>query len=219
MKIQKYSSGMIGTNCYLVWDENSKEAMLVDPGDYEKKIADCVETEGLTVKYIVLTHGHGDHIGGVAEFSEKYPDAQLVAGEKEAEILGNAGLNMSREIFGVATSLEADILVKENDEISLGDLRFLVLETPGHTPGGISLYIADGSAFAGEHSGVAITGDTLFQESIGRTDFPGGNFKTLAESIRTKLYTLPADTLVLPGHMDFTEIGYETKNNPFVHGQ
>ena len=217
MNIQNYSSGMIGTNCYLVWDEASKEGMIVDPGGYVSQIENVVETEGLTVKYIVLTHGHGDHIGGVTEFHEKYPDALLVAGENEAELLGNPRMNMSGDFGGRPESFEADIWVKEKDEITLGDLHFVIFETPGHTPGGITLYVADGSAIKDEGiSGVAITGDTLFRESIGRTDFPGGDFNVLADSIRTKLYTLPLDTVVLPGHMGFTTIEYEVINNPFV---
>ena len=210
---------MMGTNCYLVWDEVSKEAMIVDPGGYVPQIDKVVDSENLDVKYIVLTHGHGDHIGGVTDFREKYPNARLVAGEKEAELLGNPRLNMSGNFGGRPESFEADIWVKEKDEIVLGDLSFVVFETPGHTPGGITLYAADGSAFKDEEfSGVAITGDTLFQGSIGRTDFPGGDFKTLADSIRTKLYTLPADTFVLPGHMDPTTIDFEVGNNPFVRG-
>ena len=216
MNIQNYNSGLMGTNCYLVWDEKSKEAMIVDPGGYVPRIDTVVDTEGLTVKYIALTHGHGDHIGGVKEFRDKYPDALLVAGEKEASLLGDSGLNLSGE-FGDPASFVADIWLKENDELTLGDLSFKVFETPGHTPGGITLYAADGSAFEeGRFSGVAFTGDTLFQESIGRTDFPGGDYRTLDEAIKTKLYTLPMDTVIMPGHMGFTTIDNEVKNNPFV---
>lgn len=217
MIIQSYSSGMIGTNCYLVYDENSKEAMIVDPGGYVPQVDVVVESEKLTVKYIALTHGHGDHTGGVTDFRNKYPEALLVAGEKESDMLCDANRNMSSEFSGAPTEFNADIWLKENDEISLGDLKFVIFETPGHTPGGISLYAADGSAFEnGRFSGVVFTGDTLFQESIGRTDFPGGDYRTLEDAIKTKLYTLPIDTAVLPGHMGFTEIGYEIRNNPFV---
>jgi glyoxylase-like metal-dependent hydrolase (beta-lactamase superfamily II) len=225
MKIQNYDSGMIGTNCYLVWDEDSGEAMIVDPGGYVPQIDEAVIAEGLTVKYIVLTHGHGDHTGGVADFQAKYPAALLAAGEKEADMLADARRNLSRDFAGAPISYHPGLLLKEGDELLLGTVPFLVFETPGHTPGGISLYTADGSAFAqtgqgagaeGQISGVAITGDTLFQGSIGRTDLPGGDYRTLEDSIRTKLYTLPEDTAVLPGHMGATTIGYEVRHNPFV---
>jgi glyoxylase-like metal-dependent hydrolase (beta-lactamase superfamily II) len=217
MKIQQYDSGMIGTNCYLVWDEDSGEAMIVDPGGCVPQIDEVVAAEGLTVKYIALTHGHGDHTGGVADFQAKYPEALLAAGEKEADLLADPQRNLSRDFSGEATAYHADIWLKEGDELTLGQLHFLIFETPGHTPGGIALYTADGSAFPeGRAGGVAITGDTLFQGSIGRTDLPGGDYRTLEDSIRTKLYALPEDTVVLPGHMGATTIGYEAKHNPFV---
>jgi glyoxylase-like metal-dependent hydrolase (beta-lactamase superfamily II) len=227
MKIQQYDAGMIGTNCYLVWDEDSGEAMIVDPGGYVPQIDEAVIAEGLTVKYIVLTHGHGDHTGGITDFQAKYPAALLAAGEKEAEMLADARRNLSREFAGAPISYHPDILLNEGDELTLGDLHFLVFETPGHTPGGITLYTADDSAFAqtaqgagtgaeAQISGVAFTGDTLFQGSIGRTDLPGGDYRTLEDSIRTKLYSLPEDTVALPGHMGATTIGDEARHNPFV---
>ncbi|GHU61943.1 MBL fold metallo-hydrolase [Clostridia bacterium] len=225
MKIQQYDAGIIGTNCYLVWDEASGDAMIVDPGGFVPQIEEAVSAEGLVVKYIVLTHGHGDHTGGVAEFRERYPDTLLAAGEKEAGLLTDSEQNLSRDFSGDQTAYRADIWLKEGDELVLGDLHFLVFETPGHTPGGITLYTADGSAFSGtalganadgQIGGVAITGDTLFQGSIGRTDLPGGDYRALEESIRKKLYALPEDTAVLPGHMGFTTIGYEAEHNPFV---
>ncbi|MDR3365290.1 MAG: MBL fold metallo-hydrolase [Clostridiales Family XIII bacterium] len=220
MKIKPYAVGSIGTNSYLVWDEESGEAMLVDPGAFEPAIEREIAESGLSLKYIALTHGHGDHIGGVKGFQAAHPGALLAAGAGEAGFLGDAEQNGSQMFFGEKIALAPDVLLGEGDGLLLGALRFCVIETPGHTPGGVAFYIAEADrALTGQaFSGTAFTGDTLFRASVGRTDLAGGDFAALGDSIRNKLFALPDDTLVLPGHMDATTIGFERKHNPFVRG-
>ncbi len=206
MKLKCYYTGPLQVNTYLCYDEESLEALVVDPGGPSNQLVSDIKDNKLILKYVFLTHGHGDHIGGVEDLKEKFPQAKLVAGAKEASMLSGALDNVSGELFGRSISLIADISVKENDTLSIGSVNFRVIETPGHTPGGISLYT----------KGLVFSGDTLFRQSIGRTDFPGGDQRQLFDSIRQKLYTLPEDTVVLPGHMEQTEIGFEKRNNYFV---
>ena len=220
MRIKCYLLGG-GTNGYLVWDEESREAMFIDPGAFSQTIADDIRKEGLSLKYIVLTHGHGDHIGGVPQLSAAFPDAKLAAGADEAPLLADPGQNLSREICGEAVAPKTNLPLKDGDSLALGALAFRVLATPGHTPGGISLYAdeIDRELFDDEddgYTGTLFPGDTLFQGSIGRTDLPGGDFETLKNSVRAKYYTLPDGTIVLPGHMGGTTIGLEKAQNPFV---
>ena len=203
VKIKARTVGMIGTNCYLVWDESSREAMLIDPGDYEPGIERDIIDEGLDLKYIFLTHGHYDHIEGVTGFAQSFPEAVLAAHEGDLSIM---------------KGLEPGRFLKDGEALALGSLSFLVFETPGHTRGGLSLYIreTDGGLTGGGFSGTLFSGDTLFRMSVGRTDLDGGDFDILRSSIREKLFELPDDTLVLPGHMDATTIGDEKKYNRFV---
>jgi len=209
MRIKAYELGPLGTNCYLVWDEESKEAMLIDPAEYEGFVQNQIEENGLDLKYVVLTHGHYDHIGGVGSFRGSNPGTLLAASEKD-----EAQFRDVPDMRGV----RPDICLKEGDSVDLGALSFKVLETPGHTEGGLCFYIpeCDDSLIGRHFSGTVFSGDTLFQRSIGRTDLGGGDFDVLLGSIRGKLFALPDDTLVLPGHMDATVIGDEKKYNPFV---
>ncbi|MDR1778745.1 MAG: MBL fold metallo-hydrolase [Clostridiales Family XIII bacterium] len=206
MKIARFMVGMIGTNCYLAWDDETKEAAIFDPAANIPQIAQTIAEESLTLKYVILTHGHGDHIGGVEAVLKANPDAQLVAGEGERQILADARLNFSRDIVGKDLVLSPDIWVKDGDVLKLGKQELKIIATPGHTPGGISI-------LAGE---ALFSGDTLFHASIGRTDLALGCYEDLINSIRDKLYVLPDDTLVLPGHMEETTIEFEKKHNPFV---
>ena len=206
MLINMYMVGALGTNCYLVSDEKSGDAMIVDPGDYDQGIAQYITENGLHVKYIALTHGHFDHIGGISKFKSLYPEAIIAAGDREDEML-QKGPDPLQEL-----------VLSEGDKLTLGDLSLLVLETPGHTPGGLCFYITEvDKRYEGKGlSGTVFSGDTLFQESVGRTDLGGGDFKTLKSSIREKLFTLPDNTMVLPGHMGATTIANEKQYNPFV---
>lgn len=206
MIIKHYLSGPLSVNSYLVIDEGTKEGFIVDPGGVNTNLNKFVEEEGVDVKYILLTHGHGDHIGGVAEYQRQFPGVKVVAAEAELPILLNARMNASLEISGVASTVDPDILVKDGDTLVMGALTMKFLATPGHTPGGICILLDD----------VLFSGDTLFEQSIGRTDLPGGSFTDIRDSIHRKLFTLPKQTKVYPGHMGTTTIGFEKEHNPFV---
>lgn len=206
MNIQLYNLGVLQANCYLAWPDNSTEAILVDTGGYDKRVTDEINKEGLTLKYIILTHGHYDHIGGVNQFMQDFPDAKLVASKEEAELLKEPNLNHSLEALGTAISLTADIEVSDGDTLELGDETIQIISTPGHTKGGISIYVEN----------ILFSGDTLFRTSIGRTDLPGGDYPTIIASIKEKLFKLPDDTNVLSGHMGPTTIEIEKQYNPFV---
>ena len=218
MKIRMFELGAVGTNCYLVWEEESRDAMLIDPGAYDREIDRMIDENGLALKYIALTHGHGDHICGVDEFKAGHPGAILAAGEKESWLLQEPVENLSEVVGGKTVRLTPDLLLSEGDEIDLGYLSLKVIETPGHTLGGICFYIkeCDQDLFGQDYSGTVFSGDTLFNASIGRTDLGGGDFNVLKASIKEKLYTLPDDTIVLPGHMEATTIGHEKLYNMFV---
>ena len=207
MKITCMPSGPLGVNTYLVVDENTKEGFIVDPGGYNPKLTKKVSDEGIEIKYIVLTHGHADHISGVNEHLDDFPDAKVVVHTNEKPMLEDPRENQSL-MFGSAQTVKGDIFVNDGDELEVGDLKLKFIFTPGHTPGGMCIYV--------ESEDVLFSGDTLFRQSIGRTDFPGGSFRDLADAVHTKLFILPDQTVVLPGHMGQTSIGFEKENNPFV---
>ena len=206
MKIIRYVTGPIQVNTYLTYDEEQKVGFLVDPGAYASEITEKINELGVDLKYIILTHGHGDHIGGVEGFLKDFPAAKVVADQDEKEMLQNGSLNSSVEMFGRPIEIDADLYVKDKDTLNVGSMELTFLHTPGHTKGGMSIYV-DGHPFSG---------DTLFRYSIGRTDFYGGDFSVLMNSIKDTLFLLPDDTIVLPGHMELTRIGDEKRGNPFV---
>ena len=200
MKITCMPSGPLGVNTYLVVDEETKEGFIVDPGGYNPKLTKKVSDEGIEIKYIVLTHGHADHISGVNEHLDDFPDAKVVVHTNEKPMLEDPRANQSL-MFGSAQTVNGDIFVNDGDELEVGNLKLKFIFTPGHTPGGMCIYV--------ESEDVLFSGDTLFRQSIGRTDFPGGSFRDLADAVHTKLF-------MLPGHMGQTSIGFEKGNNPFV---
>ena len=204
MKIINIPSGPLMVNSYIAWDEKSGDGFIVDPGGFNPRMEETINKEKINLKYVILTHGHGDHIGGVNIISEKY-DAKIVAAEAEAPMLKDPRANMSAD-FGTPVSIVADISVKDGDTLDVGNMRLEFIMTPGHSPGG--MYIRIGT--------VLFSGDTLFQASVGRTDFAGGSMPLLIKSIKEKLFVLPDDTRVFPGHMGATTIGFEKENNPFV---
>lgn len=206
MDIKTMQVGALGTNCYIVSCTRTKEALIIDPGGNTSDIVAYVRANNLTVKAIVDTHGHGDHIASNDDLRDAL-GAKLYIHEKDQAMLASAEQNLSLYI-GVPLELRpADECLKEGDKLSIGDIEFTVLETPGHTPGGISLYTDEGAVFSG---------DTLFYLSVGRTDFPGGSMRQLNNSITEKLFTLPDDTTVYPGHGPATNIGTEKMQNPFI---
>ena len=207
MRITNLPSEALQANTYLVVDENTNEGFIVDPGGYNKVLTKEVQENNVKIKYIILTHGHSDHICGVNEHKADFPDAKVVAYKDEEAMLEDPNLNQSPG-FGVPYSTKADILVNDGDELKVGDATLKFIHTPGHTTGGMCIYVEAAKAL--------FSGDTLFCQSIGRTDFPGGSYREIMDSIRKKLFLLPDDTNVFPGHMGPTSIGFEKENNPFV---
>ena len=197
MIFKGFELGPFMTNCYLVGDEETREGMIIDPGAEAEALKGEIEKASLKIKLIVLTHGHIDHIGAVAQFAYHAQEATTIQGRVNSYVM------MGRPAPSIP---EADRLLQGGDTLELGKLRFTVLHTPGHSPGGICLLSDD----------VVFTGDTLFNSSIGRTDIPGGNTSQLLNSIHTKLMVLPDSTVVLPGHGPQTTIGQEREWNPFL---
>ncbi|GAB1475380.1 MBL fold metallo-hydrolase [Bacillota bacterium] len=206
MQIYKYLTGPLSVNTYLAVDEESNKGFIVDPGGEDKRLFKFVAENDIVIEYIILTHGHGDHICGIDTYRREWPRAKTVAHKNEIPLLQDPKRNYSSMTCGFPLSVTPDISVDDGDELSIGDQIIKFFATPGHTPGGMSIQIK-GSVFSG---------DTLFAGSVGRTDFPGSSFDALKESIETKLYAMPDDTQVYPGHMGQTTIGYEKEHNPFV---
>ena len=199
--------GPFASNCYIVGSESNKRGIIIDPGAEAKLILRTVNDLGLTISLIVITHAHIDHIGALATVKEG-TGAKFAIHEAEAA----AGLGMfSRMLSSMSGGSfsqppKPDRLLKDEDKIEIDDLRFTVLHTPGHSPGGISLY----------GHGILFSGDTLFNHGIGRTDFPGCSYEQIMESIQNKLMSLPDNTVVYPGHGPATTIGEEKRGNPFL---
>ena len=210
MILKKLVVGPFAANCYIIGSELTKEGMIIDPGDEAGEILKSVRDGQLDIKFIVLTHGHIDHVGAVEEVKEA-TEAEVCVHTDDAEsISGQEGRLISMLISGLSYPAppSPDRLLKGGDSIDLGDLHFGVLHTPGHTPGGICLL----------GNGVMFTGDTLFNCGIGRTDLPGGSYSQLMNSLHTKLMILPDSTIVYPGHGPETTIGAECGGNPYLHG-
>jgi hydroxyacylglutathione hydrolase len=188
------------TNCYIVMDEDTKETMVIDPGGEPEKIIEMLNILDAKVKYIYLTHCHGDHIGAVNKIKDEKGGKVLIHRYDSAG-LNNKDVNLSPIIDMGDIELEADSRVDDNDLIHLGNLEFKVIHTPGHTKGGSSLYC--------EKEGLVFTGDTLFRGTWGRTDLPTSSFVEIMDSITNKLLKLPDETIVYPGHGKSTKIGEE----------
>ncbi len=203
--------GPFETNCYVVRPEPSQPGdpcWIVDAGFDPADLIALVRERWLRPELLILTHAHGDHIAGVRDVRATWPSVPLLIHEAEHDWPGDPDLNLSAAIGIPVAAPAPDRLLRDGDELQLAGSRWRVLHTPGHSPGGITLY--------SEADGVALVGDALFAGSVGRTDFPGSDASTLARSIREKLYTLPDKTTVYPGHGPLTTIGREKKTNPFV---
>jgi glyoxylase-like metal-dependent hydrolase (beta-lactamase superfamily II) len=196
-------------NTYVVWRSGSTDCVVIDPGLEPDRIVDCLREEGLTLRAILNTHGHADHIGGNEAMKQVAPDAPLIIGAGDAFMLTDAEANLSAPFGLPITSPPADRTLKEGDVLEVAGLTLAVLEVPGHSPGHV-VFVHNGAPTQ------VFGGDVLFRGSIGRYDFPGGNGRLLLDGIRRKLFTLPADTVVYPGHGPVTTVGYEKQTNPFL---
>ncbi|MBI4654383.1 MAG: MBL fold metallo-hydrolase [Nitrospirae bacterium] len=204
MIIKKLIVGPLEENCYIVGDERTKEAIVIDPGDEPDRILDIIKTDNLRVAAIVCTHGHFDHIGAVGDIKET-TGAKILIHKEEADLYNAAKDQAAFFGYNLDDIPPPDEFLSEGNEIKAGNLTFKVIHTSGHSPGGLCLY--------GE--GTVFTGDTLFQGSVGRTDFHGGDLAKLKESFR-RLMSLPNDTRVLSGHGGETTIGIEKEENMFA---
>jgi len=198
-------------NSYVIWRSGQSKCIVIDPGFEPDLILNAVARHGLLPAAILNTHGHSDHIAGNAAMKQRWPDCPLVIGEHETDKLLDPKQNLSG-LFGAALlSPPADRTVADGDQYSAAGFEFLVREIPGHSSGHV-VFIS-----TSDKPNLVFGGDVLFAGSVGRTDFPGGNFEQLANGIREKLYILPDDTIVYPGHGKATTIGQEKRTNPFVH--
>lgn len=205
MKVKKVVVGIFEVNCYILWDEKDKEAIVVDPGEEGERIIEVIRKDSLKIRSIVNTHTHIDHIGA-NDFLREKTEAPLLAHSADVFLLQNAELNLSAltgkdKSFGLP-----DRLLEEGDEIRVGGFSIRILHTAGHTPGSICLY-GDNKLFSG---------DTLFAGGIGRTDLAGGNLRELQKSIKDKILTLPDEVVVYPGHGPSTTVGKERNCNLFI---
>lgn len=206
LKIGRLTLGVCQTNCYFVYEEGKSDVLFFDPADKGEYLFNALKDKGFTVKAILLTHGHFDHIWGVEKLKE-LSGAKVYAYEGEKELCMRPDMNVSLQA-GRSCSVEPDGLFKDGEEFNLFGITGKVIATPGHTGGSCCYYF--------EADKILISGDTLFQESVGRTDFPTGSMGKLVRSIKDKLFVLPEDVKVYPGHGDSTTIGYEKENNCFV---
>ena len=206
LKIGRIVMGICQTNCYFVYEEGRTDVIVFDPADKGDYIYQALKEKGFLVKAILLTHGHFDHIWGVEKLKE-LSGAKVYAYEGEKEVCESASVNVSKNA-GRACEIKADEYIRDGEEITVAGISCQLLATPGHTKGSCCYYF--------EKDKLLISGDTLFQESVGRTDLPTGNMSSLVRSVREKLMILPEDVKVYPGHGESTTIGHEKELNPFL---
>lgn len=207
MKIERFGIGPINTNCYIVSNEETKEAVIIDPADCPGYLVNHIKTQGMKPQAILLTHGHFDHIMGIDSFLREWKMPVYVH-EEEADALNDAALNHSDSVSACGYTFSKADYVRDRQRLELAGYRFDVIYTPGHTAGSCCYYV--------ESEDVLFSGDTLFRESVGRTDFENSRPASLSRSVRERLFILPDDTLVCPGHEEQTTIGHEKNYNPYV---
>ena len=205
MKIQHSVLGMCATNTYYVYDDETKRGLIVDPADSPDTIIAKADSLSMIPEAILITHGHFDHVLAMNKVREHY-GIKVYAGLTEKQVLHDMAMNLTSS-FGMGQIFDADIYLKDGEEFETAGYHIKAIEVPGHTIGGMCYYF--------DKQGVLFSGDTLFCESVGRSDFPGGSASALCRGIKDKLFILPEHTKVYPGHMDETRIGNEFKYNPF----
>ena len=206
-KMSSVTTGLVATNCFTIINEDTKEAIMIDAsGNPKHLLEDIVIAEAKPVA-ILLTHAHFDHIDAVDMIRSEFPDIEVIIGKNDEELMGNPNLNLSMAFMGDPVSVKADRTVNDGEVINLIGMRIECIEVPGHTKGGMCYYMPELSTL--------FDGDTLFHGSVGRSDFPTGDSQLLLDSIRGKLFTLPDETKVFPGHDSETTIGWEKENNMF----
>ena len=206
LEIRSFVLGMVATNCYLAINKETKEALIIDPADNAPRIARELDKAGAHPVAILLTHGHFDHILAVDDLRDKYR-IPVYCHKDEEEVLEKDALNMA-SMIGRLYSTKADVLLRDEEQLKLAGFDIIVFHTPGHTKGGVCYYLPEEQTL--------FSGDTLFCGSVGRTDFPTGSMITLIRSVKEKLFVLPDDVRVYPGHDMETSIGYEKRYNPFI---
>lgn len=205
MFLKRLQVGALAANCYIIADEKNANAAIIDPGGDADEIIGIITREHLIVKYIFLTHGHSDHISALKEVKNA-TDAKIAIHEQDAPMLLSPKDNLSIYFGDGFVQPPPDIILKGNEKFEVGDLVLEIIHTPGHTPGGISIKVGN----------IVFTGDTLFAGSVGRTDFPGGSYDELINSIREKLLSLGDNISILPGHGEPSTLIIEKKINPFL---
>lgn len=206
IKVKKYTVGAFATNCYFIINTDTKELLVVDPGAEASMLEDEIQREQLKPAAVLLTHGHLDHASGAERLADTF-GIKIYAHEAEKDTLTSPGMNLTSS-FRTPETFRADVFLKDGEHLTLAGCELEVLLTPGHTPGGCCYYLKE--------QDMLFSGDTLFCQSVGRTDFPGGSSSQLIRSIQQKLMGLPEHTVVYPGHMDQTSIGTEKVYNPFL---
>ena len=207
MKIRSVTLGSVATNWYFLIQEATGEPLVIDPADRADVIGRKALDEGLRLKAVLLTHGHGDHILAVNDLKKTFGIPVYAAADEES-LLRDPDRNLSASLFGCPVTVGPDVLLQDGETFEAAGISLRMLLTPGHTPGSCCYY--------SEEEKILFSGDTLFCASVGRTDFPGGSSRELLRSIREKLLVLPEDVTVYPGHGESTSIGYEKKYNPYM---
>ncbi|GAB4137874.1 MAG: MBL fold metallo-hydrolase [Thermogutta sp.] len=212
VRIWTIVSELFGQNSYVAATPDRDDCLVVDPGFDTATLIERLQSNHLTPAAVLVTHGHADHIAGIASMKSHWPNCPIIAGKNEADKLTDPKLNLSHDFGFPIASPAADILVADGETLSAAGMDLRVREIPGHSSGHVVFIVETGSPWR------VFVGDVIFSGSVGRTDFPDGSFESLAAGIRAKLYTLPDETMLLPGHGPVTTVGREKTSNPFVRG-